>query len=205
MSTRSNALPALVLTLAVVAACGDAGPTAVDGLRPDEPAQAQRPGQLTAGQIPETGVLRGEIPNSFVCGIEVTTTVFDAGVDWPAPFGPPVREAGMNILTWTNEDNGQWIASRLAGQVTREIIEFFPDGSFKVHEVFSHGVQLRTATGAPLALSAGRLILEFVVVPLPGGGFELTNVEFLFVAGLRDDGNLLNSPEFCAIVEDALL
>lgn len=205
MSTNGNALPALVLTLALAAACGDADPTAVDGLLPDTPALSQGPGQLTAGQIPETGVLRGEIPNSLVCGIEVTTTVFDAGADWPAPFGPPVREAGMNILTWTNEDNGQWIASRVAGQTTREIVEFFPDGSFKVHEVISNGVQLRTATGAPLALSAGRLILEFVVVLLPGGDFELTNLEFLFVAGPRNDGNWLNSPEFCALVEDALL
>lgn len=205
MSTRSAPVPVLVLIFGTIAGCGDAAPTAVDAPPPGDVSFARSPGQLTAGQIPETGVSTVEIPNSFICGIEVTAIVFDTDAEWPAPFGPPVREAGMSIITWINEDNGQWISSQVAGQVTREIVEFFPDGSFKVHEVFTHGVKLSTGAGAPLAISAGRLVLEFTVVPLPGGDFELTNVEFLFVAGPREDGNLVESPAFCAIVEDALL
>lgn len=205
MSSRSSALTVLVLIPGILAGCADAAPTDLAAPRPDDAAFAQNPGQLTAGEIPETGVFRGVFPNTSICGIDVTTTVFDTDAEWPAEFGPPTREAGLNVLTWINEVNGNWVESRLTGQVTREILEFFPDGSFMVHETFTHGVQLRTATGAPLALSAGRLVLEFIVVPLPGGGFQLTSLETLFVAGPRDDGNLLQSPAFCAIVEDVLL
>lgn len=204
MCIRNAALPALAWIVVVTTACGEIGPTAVETLPAGEPSFAQVPGELTAGQTPDAGAQTAEFPNTFVCGIEVTTTVHFAGAVWPVPVGPAIREAGRSVLAWTNEENGRSIASEIGGQVTREIVAFFPDGSFRVHEVFTHGVRLVPENGPVVALSAGRLVLEFTVVPL-AGDFVLTDWETLFVGGPRDDANLLQSPEFCAVVEDALL
>jgi hypothetical protein len=207
MRTRLIALPTLILCAGLAAACADTNPTAIeDPLVGPATAQASQ-GTHTAGQMPDAGVFTGEFPGT-ICGIDVITSMFIAGAIWPAPFSghPPDRETVVNVATFTNPENGQWIQYRRAGQVTREIVAFHEDGSFTVRdEVDGLKGELRVASGPPLTFSAGRIIVQILVVPLPGGGFLVTNVETLFEAGPHREDGLWQSPGFCEIVEGALL
>jgi hypothetical protein len=204
MRTRLIALPTLMLCAGLVGACADTDLTAIEPLVGPTTAQGSQ-GTHTAGQVPDAGVFTGEFPGT-ICGIDVITSIFVAGATWPAPFGPPDRETGVNVATFTNPENGQWIQIRRAGQVTREIVAFHEDGSFTVREEFD-GLkgELRVASGPPLTFDAGRIIFQFLVVPLPGGSFLVTNVETLFEAGPHRDPPLRQTPEFCEIVQGALL
>jgi hypothetical protein len=205
MRSTILALPTLILCAGLAAACTDTDLTAIEEPLAASPAVHASQGTQTAGQIPDAGVFTGEFPGT-ICGIDVITSIFVAGATWPAPFGPPERETGVNVATFTNPENGQWIQARRAGQVTREIVAFHEGGSFTVREEFD-GVasQLRVASGPPLIFVAGRIIFQFLVVPLPGGGFQVTNVETLFEAGPHPDEALWESPGFCEIVEGVLL
>ncbi|MEJ2504146.1 MAG: hypothetical protein P8177_12680, partial [Gemmatimonadota bacterium] len=159
-------LPTVAIGLVVAAGCSDGSPTDLAPLGPDGPEAARSPGQLTAGQIPTT-LNRTGVYDGAICGIPTLVEFHEAGTEWEAPFGPPIRETGTLVTTWTNPANQQWVEFRNSGQVTRENLEFYSDGSFKVREVFKHGVKLSSENGPPLTLAdlERAVAVEFQVLP----------------------------------------
>lgn len=202
----------VTLTVGLAAGCADDNPVAPDASAPALNVAAPGVSSASAAGPPsQTGVTRGSGPD-VVCGIPVQVTVFNAGAAWaPFPGGPPARQAGTNVITLTNPENGKSVSVQSAGRVTREILEvfeMFEDGSPKVFRARQENAgalsRIQTSEGELLTIGAGRLILEYTVNLLPGGGFFLTDVEFVIEAGTTEQAPPLFSPPFCDIVVPAL-
>lgn len=193
----------VLLASALAVGCSERSPTAVGSSAPDADAAAAT---SSFGQPPETGVVRAEFPD-VICGIDVMTSFFRAGTTYEpeVPGGPPVRTTGTARITWTNPLNGKSLEFNGGGQILRQTKAIHPDGSFTVRDEFlGLGVQLKLPNGPVLSFAAGRVVVEILVTPLPGGGFMVSDLEVLFLAGPRPPESELQSPAFCAVVIDAL-
>lgn len=196
----------VTLTVGLAAGCADGNPLAPDATASTLDAAAPRvPTADVTGPPSRTGVTRSS-GSGVVCGLPVEITVFNAGAAWDEPFGPPAREARTNVLTLTNPANGKSVSVQTAGRVTRETVEVFEDGSFRIRQEIDGALsRIQTSEGELLTIGSGRLILEFTVVPVSHPpGFVLEDLVVVFEAGTTEQAPPLFSPPFCDIVGPAL-
>lgn len=155
------------------------------------------------GQPVAAGVFQGQVTGS-VCGIAVTEQVVEGGGVFVAgPAGTRTKHAGIAKLIMTNPANGKTLEWLSAGPSTREITAVNPDGSFMVTETFSGlGPLLKEVNGPVLFFDAGHAVVSGIITPLPDGTFQ---GQILSITVDGPHPAMPGSPDFCAVVDGALL
>lgn len=202
---RTLPLVAVLLMTGFAVGCADGVPTA-----PEE-----HPGPETFGPVaaakggPErTGILtRATFPGDQVCGISVTTEVFEAGTEWDVlPGGVLARETGILRVTWT-ADNGQSVQLHAAGQASREITAWIDEeaGLFTATEtVVGLARAIKSPQGPAFYRDVGRIVFGFPLIQLlDGGGFAVLEPPVILeVSGPHPEAE--GNATFCEAVTEAL-
>lgn len=184
---------ALLVSASLALACGEGSPTGVDTSA--EAATPVRTGVLTDATFP-----------AVVCGIPVTVSVFEAGVEFaPASAdgqetagGPPSRESG--VLKTTYSANGKVVQQMGAGLVTRTAGPVREDGTFEGVQTVVGLQQLSRVRGPALFKETGKLIIHLVVLDAPG--FPVLSATFEVVGGTFSPPGL--PAMFCSILIEEL-
>lgn len=204
---RHHALGLLVLlTLPLALGCSDSVPTAVEAHA--APAADEAVAAAKGGPA-HTGVLaRATFPNDQVCGISVTTEVFQTGAAWEVlPGGLPPKQTGNLRVTFT-ADNGQSVQLHAAGQATREITEWIDEeaGTFSGREtVVGLARTIKPPHGPAFYRDVGRIVIGYPLIQLldDEGFIILEPPVILEISGPHPEAES-NFTLFCAAVTEAL-
>lgn len=198
---------ALLVPAALALGCGEDSPTGVDSHATPGPEPVGTAGTTNGQGTPEgSGVLTDATFPAVVCGIPVTVSIFEAGVEFePAspdgsetPGHPPSEESGVIKITYTA--NGNAVQQMGAGRVTRTAGPVREDGTFEGVQTVVGLQQLSRVGGETLMKETGKLIIRLVVLDAPG--FPILSAEFEVVGGTFSPPGI--PAVFCSILTEEL-
>jgi hypothetical protein len=198
-------LAAVLLTTILAFGCADSIPT---GPEEDPGVEAFGPAAAAKGGPARTGILtRATFPNDNVCGIPVTTEVFEAGTEWELlPGGVLSKETGILRVTWT-ADNGQSVQLHAAGQASREVTAWIDEeaGLFTGTETVKGLARaIKSPQGPASYRDVGKIVFGFPLIQLlDGGGFAVLEPPVILeVSGPHPEAE--GNATFCEAVTEAL-